>query len=157
MSRGGKAHGRQGKSSAHVVSPSRVFCTIRFTERGTTCMSFQVIKVDILLDTSLYLWTKMAYYSEVLTVPRFQMSNNIAINKYKRYKWMQSLISKCKQSLKVIPWEFVQLCQIVFVALPDVLFWRVRTKTLASDIVQLFHLLLGFVHSLRRLNGLEIS
>ena len=85
-------------------------------------MSFQVIKVDILLGTSLYLWKKMAYYNEVLTVPQFQMSNNMAINKYKRNKWIQSLISICKQSLKVIPWEFVQLCQIVFVALPDVLF-----------------------------------
>ena len=90
-----------GKSSAHVVSPSRVFCTIRFCpERGTTCMSFYVIKVDILLDTCLYLWTKMAYYSEVLTVPRFQMSNNIAINKYKRYKWMQSPILNVYKVLK---------------------------------------------------------
>ena len=89
-----------GKSSAHVVSPSRVFCTIRFTERGTTCMSFQVIKVDILLGTSLYLWKKMAYYNEVLTVPRFQMNNNIAINKYKRYKWMQSPILKIYKVLK---------------------------------------------------------
>ena len=88
-----------GKASAHVVSPSRVFCTIRFTERGTTCMSFQVIKVDILLGTSFYLSTKMEYNNEVLSVPRLQMSNNIAINKYKRYKWMQSLISKCRQSL----------------------------------------------------------
>ena len=61
----------------------------------------------------------MAYYNEVLTVPRFQMSNNIAINKYKRYKWMQSLILNVN---KVFPWEFVQLCLIVFVALPDVLF-----------------------------------
>ena len=90
-----------GKSSAHVVSPSRVFGTIRFCpERGTTCMSFYVIKVDILLDTCLYLWTKMAYYSEVLTVPRFQMSNNIAINKYKRYKWMQSPILNVYKVLK---------------------------------------------------------
>ena len=87
-----------GKSSAHVVSPSTVFCTIGFTERRTTCMSFQVIKVDILLCTCLYLWTKMAYYSEVLT--QFQMSNNIAINKYKRYKRMQSLILNVNKILK---------------------------------------------------------
>ena len=77
------------------------FALAAFTERGTTYMSFQVIKVDILLGTSLYLWTKMAYNSEVLTVPRFQMSNNIVINKYKRYKWMLSLILNV--SLKGIP------------------------------------------------------
>ena len=71
-----------------------------FTERGTTCMSFQVIKVDILLGTSFYLWTKMAYCSEVLTVPRFQMNNNIVINKYKRYKWMQSPILYLNKVLK---------------------------------------------------------
>ena len=79
------------------------FCTIRFCpERGTTCMSFQVIKVDILLGTSLYLWTKMAYCSEVLTVPRFQMSNNIAINKYKRNKWIQSLNLNVNKVLKAL-------------------------------------------------------